>query len=125
MSPGTTKPNLAPSSAEPDDACGASGVHDRQFEGLAGHILIIGRFPPPDGSNEAQTTARIVEDSGETEEPLFMQNPSHYTSSRDPVFQVYRLDSSKSLKFNYQLAVCAPRIDVACSSDGVILVVAL
>jgi hypothetical protein len=36
--PGITKPNLAQFSAELDDACGASGVHDRLFKGLTGHL---------------------------------------------------------------------------------------
>jgi hypothetical protein len=36
--PGTTKPNLAQSSAELDDAGGASGVHGRQFKGLGSHF---------------------------------------------------------------------------------------
>ncbi|KAJ0134404.1 hypothetical protein HZ326_22520 [Fusarium oxysporum f. sp. albedinis] len=70
-------------------ACGASGVHGRQFKGLDSYFTgyqppqvdphywasratnCAGLHPVPDAINGAQT---IVEDSGETEQSLLIQN---------------------------------------------------
>ncbi|KAJ0138317.1 DNA repair and recombination protein rhm52 [Fusarium oxysporum f. sp. albedinis] len=136
--PGTTKPNLAQSSAELDDADGASGVHGRQFKGLGSHFEATspvftapqvdphywvsratncaGLHPVPDAINGAQT---IVEGSGETGQPLFMQNPSHHLNYRpirattsanisSPVVPTLfpLLDMSKPKMFHSPIASC-------------------